>query len=538
MVYVLYGNAATIFFTGRAFVDLGMKDNTHTWTMWRCVGMLAIKSCSTLLITIGMGSMEEVAPYAEIGLALDCVYIALLFMTGSVCMKSTFGRYTGDFKKRFSSLSHEECVTILISITLIVFAIVSMLLPLLCGLDGDADVYSTNWNPCNICGDLLIRILYSSTLALVPSLFMKHKAVALQRDLDIKSLFVRNVAHEIRTPLNITVVGLDCMRRSKLAAASQDIEEIEVIDEIMDSCKVAVTILDDLLAYEKISTGALRLDRADVNVVKFIRTAASLFNIQARSKNIRMSVLENSNLIDDKAYIHVDFGKMTQVLRNFISNAIKFTPENGHIRIEAYEERVVGRTPRIFIRVVDSGVGMTQEQQSQLFHEIVQFDVNTLQGGGGSGIGLWVTKKIIDLHGGQVQVSSGGPGTGSTFELSLPRVILESGVNVCKVHPAPMEEISSPAATSTNVVRRMIRSYETRKSFQGQVDKPFFSHMRVLVVDDSRLNRKFVMRLLSPCNFDFDEAEDGVACIGKVEASMKPMMKPFDLILMDVCTLS
>ena len=332
------------------------------------------------------------------------------------------------------------------------------------------------------------------------------------------------------------MVGLDILRRSKSHSPNND-DDIEVIEQVMDSCKVAVTILDDLLAYEKVSAGALVLDKAEVNVVNFIRTAAALFNIQARGKSITLSVLEEEDSISENVYFDVDFGKMTQVIRNYISNAIKFTPENGVIKINAFERRTslpIGESERVVIQVIDSGVGMTKEQQCRIFNDIVQFNANQLQGGGGSGIGLWVSKKIVDIHGGKVAVLSEGPGKGCTFEVDLP-MARRHARSIDKVYP----EVNSLAiqASAKNIVARMIKSQPEEgisTKYRLGVNRLLFRNMRVLVVDDSRVNRRFMTKLISPNSNSFDEAEDGLVCIQKVEDSGKVGGTAFDLILMDV----
>lgn len=184
-----------------------------------------------------------------------------------------------------------------------------------------------------------------------------------------------------RTPLNIAVVGLDVLqrtRRGRLMHASREDEEL--IEEIKDSCKIAVTILDDLLTYEKIDSGILALDISAVNVNSLIRSTAALFNIQARGKNLRLKVLENRDAIDEELEFEVDAGKIAQCLRNYISNAIKFSKEGGVVLINAFEiEGGNGGGKAVTVQVVDSGVGIEASNIGKLFHEIVQFDVNKLQ---------------------------------------------------------------------------------------------------------------------------------------------------------------
>ena len=123
-------------------------------------------------------------------------------------------------------------------------------------------------------------------------------------------------------------------------------------------------------------------------MARLVRSSALLFRIQARGKSISLKVLEDPDSIDESVFAEIDAGKITQVLRNFISNAIKFTPEGGTVQVRAFQRTVEFRR-EVVIQVVDSGVGMTPEQLGRIFRDIVQFNVNELQQGGGSGIGLW-----------------------------------------------------------------------------------------------------------------------------------------------------
>ena len=111
---------------------------------------------------------------------------------------------------------------------------------------------------------------------------------------------------------------------------------------------------------------------------------------------------------------------MSQVLRNFLSNALKFTPEGGSVTVTV---RTEGCSLRVEVK--DSGAGISSENIRRLFVEVVQFNANTLQGGGGTGLGLWICKKIIDMHGGVIGASSEGEGKGSVFISKFIRLATE-----------------------------------------------------------------------------------------------------------------
>ena len=134
-----------------------------------------------------------------------------------------------------------------------------------------------------------------------------------------------------------------------------------------------------------------------MRLAKLVKSAAALFRIQARGKGVILKVLEHDDVIDDSVEVDVDAGKITQVLRNFISNAIKFTPEGGVVQVKAFRRMKLSKREAV-VQVVDSGVGMTEAQLGRIFNDIVQYNANELQGGGGSGIGLWYISINFSFH--------------------------------------------------------------------------------------------------------------------------------------------
>jgi CheY-like chemotaxis protein/anti-sigma regulatory factor (Ser/Thr protein kinase) len=269
--------------------------------------------------------------------------------------------------------------------------------------------------------------------------------------------------------------------------------------------------VDDLLAYEKISSGVLALDKTFVNVRYLVESTLAMFKIQARAKSITMLVLENEDVIQDSTYFEVDSGKMCQVLRNFISNALKFTPENGAVRIEATEQDGF-----VTIRVIDSGVGIEAKNLPKVFQEIVQFDVNKNQKGGGSGMGLWLSKQIVELHGGSVAVTSEGDGKGCCFEVRL-----KAGIPT-NIRSSIVVPIHSGNPDVARVMQHRF-SLTVDPSPSSPVPNPAApaSLMRqCLVVDDSKLNRKVMTRLLGLLDCATEEAGDGVQCVSMIKESL------------------
>eukprot|EP00548_Thalassiothrix_antarctica_P011934 CAMPEP_0194162246 /NCGR_PEP_ID=MMETSP0152-20130528/79394_1 /TAXON_ID=1049557 /ORGANISM="Thalassiothrix antarctica, Strain L6-D1" /LENGTH=306 /DNA_ID=CAMNT_0038872133 /DNA_START=715 /DNA_END=1635 /DNA_ORIENTATION=- len=230
--------------------------------------------------------------------------------------------------------------------------------------------------------------------------------------------------------------------------------------------------------------------------------------------------IESYNVIGDKM-------RLTQVIRNLLSNAIKFTPEGGSVTvsarwikedvknskyikrkiktIETSNGRTVPCTPegQIEVTVSDTGAGMTLDQLNHLFEDGVQFNVNRLQCGQGSGLGLFIAKGIVKQHGGTLKAESAGLGKGATFSLTLP------------VYKIPEEEETA------------ILEEASKYECNNQKDE-----LKLLVVDDSKMNRKLLMRLLQNHGHACIEASDGQDAIEKVTEAEKNYA-PFDTILMD-----
>lgn len=419
---------------------------------------------------------------------------------------------------------------------------------------------SDGGTPTILSTDVFFRIIYTLAATVLPERLAKLLHTESIKKLDMKSLFVRYVSHEIRTPLNIACVGLDVLMRLRQSRRfsgevnpALDAEDEDLIEQIKDSCKVAVTILDDLLAYEKLDSGLLALDKSDVNVARFIKDTAALFNIQIRGKNLKCLVLENTDRFDDALTCEMDPGKMAQVLRNFISNAIKFTPEGGSIRVNSFI-RAERAMPMLVIHVIDSGVGLGPEQLNKIFKEIIQFNANALQSGGGSGLGLWVSKKIVDLHEGTVKVSSDGPGHGCVFEIALPLRSAQrpnaayTGNRSRRIAPVksevPSHHTELRPQRSLGVLSMFSRSVGSNGAMNSnsrsrgedltQAEHADFRGMHCLVVDDSKINRKMMSRLLATCGITVNEADDGLDCVEMVKRQLEQAWgKHIDIILMD-----
>lgn len=248
-------------------------------------------------------------------------------------------------------------------------------------------------------------------------------SAAMRESLDKKRVFVRHINHEIRTPLNVVMAGLDFLSTSH----GDDLPELrEMVREIKSACAVAIEILNDLLAYERIDSDTLTLQRTSLDIAKIVQGVGSMFEIQAKYSNIELRIEDEVGL--SFLIVDADEAKLSQVLRNLVANAFKFTPSGGRVvlRMVLMEE-----SKRVRIEVHDTGPGIDKVDRSQLFAKAVVFDQRELQSEQGAGLGMRVSQKIIDLHGGIIGVDSTWDGPGSKFYIELP--VVQSSLTVRRV---------------------------------------------------------------------------------------------------------
>ena len=309
-------------------------------------------------------------------------------------------------------------------------------------------IYMKRFSCDCITAFVFIQMAFVVTITVLQSRINRMEHVRQSKFNEERQAFIRYISHEIRTPLNTVFLGLEflAIELLKLHPSSDDIlvsSLIDIVSDIQSPCQISLAILDDLLTFDKVEGGKMTLDLKHVGCCDFIAAVVKPFCLNAKEKGIDFST--NFNLVSKqfiiKACIHVDPSKMGQVIRNLLSNAIKFTPVQGKVvltlkheitapdrRVESTDSIEKLSSPDEFaagdhwlrIEVADSGAGISTIDQSKLFGQYVQFNPNRLQEGKGSGLGLWISKGIAELHGGIIGVYSEGEGKGSTFYLDLP----------------------------------------------------------------------------------------------------------------------
>jgi two-component system, sensor histidine kinase LadS len=223
-----------------------------------------------------------------------------------------------------------------------------------------------------------------------------------------KSDFLANMSHELRTPLN-AIIGFSEALIDRMFGDLNE-KQLEYQKDIHESGKHLLSLINDILDLSKIEAGKMELELSTFHLPTAVSNAVTLVRERAMRHGIALGVEIDERLGDFQA----DERKLKQVLLNLLSNAVKFTPDGGRVDVSAKLD-----TDKVQIAVQDTGVGISPEDQASLFEEFKQLGKDTSRKAEGTGLGLALTKRLVELHGGQILVDS-AVGHGSTFRVLLP----------------------------------------------------------------------------------------------------------------------
>ena len=229
----------------------------------------------------------------------------------------------------------------------------------------------------------------------------------------VKSEFLANMSHELRTPLNAIIGFTHLMHRGRVGPVSA--EQQEYLGDILTSSRHLLQLINDVLDLAKVESGKMEFRPESVDVTTLVREACDVLRGLAASQRLQVETDVDPAITT----VVVDPARVKQILYNYLSNAIKFTPAGGRITI-----RILPEGPALFrIDVEDTGVGIAADDMDKLFVEFQQLDASAAKPYQGTGLGLALTKKLAEAHGGRVEVRS-TPGEGSTFSVILPRALM------------------------------------------------------------------------------------------------------------------
>lgn len=317
-----------------------------------------------------------------------------------------------------------------------------------------------------------------------------------------KSEFLSRMSHEIRTPMN-GIVGMSTI-------AMQNIDNTDKIKDCLEkvimSSKHLLALINDVLDMSKIESGKVELRHESFNFRAFLQDFENLYGEQAKSKGISYETILASDL---EVQIIGDSLRLNQVLSNLLSNALKFTPAKGMIKLRVSKTGEDQENVYLRFEVIDTGCGIAEENYDKIFESFEQENVDVTYKYGGTGLGLSIVKRFTGLMGGGIHVTS-VQGSGSTFTVDLPfGKIKESG------KPTRFSDINGRNDLAKDC-------YAVDYDFKGK---------RILLVEDNELNREIAEELIGVTGASVESAEDGVQAVEMFKESAEGY---YDLILMDV----
>ena len=310
-----------------------------------------------------------------------------------------------------------------------------------------------------------------------------------------KTQFLHNISHDIRTPMN-AILGYSKLMEDELEG--KDLPKIsEYVDKLEKSGNILLSIINNILDMARIESGRMEVDENYSNIEDIRQRLFEMFEDEAKKKNIDVKYSLNV----EHPHVMADVTKVEEIFVNILSSAVKYTPSNGSITVDV-DELECNEPGYMVVRtsIMDTGIGMSQEYLDKIFESFSRERTTTTSKISGTGLGMAIVKKYVDLLGGTIDVKS-ELGKGSTFIVTLKYKIADK------------------------------RYYLSAKDENVTVDNTSLKGKHILLAEDNDLNAEIAITILERAGLKVDRVENGVECVNRIVG--KPA-GTYDLILMDI----
>ena len=336
----------------------------------------------------------------------------------------------------------------------------------------------------------LLVMLYVQNLLRARHALLEREKIHAEEKSRAKSQFLFNMSHDIRTPMNAIIGFTNLARREGATLEEKD----EYLEKIERSGQQLLGIINDVLDMSRIESGKMELIPVPTDLAAALDELRDVFDAQMKQKEIRFTV--DSSGLEDR-WVLCDRNRFNRVLLNLLSNACKFTPRNGSVSVSLRQTGRDGETGTYALRVKDSGIGIGDAFVEHLFTPFERERTSTVSGIQGTGIGLSITKAIVDLMEGTIRVET-APGEGTEFIIGLSFPVAEG----------PAEAAPEPEAEPLDL-----------------------GAIRLLLAEDNEINREIATMILTDAGITVETAENGQEAVERVRSSLPGT---FDAVLMDI----